>query len=71
LDRQLRFTVKGTKATWVKFGLDTQEDQLKLVPPMSTTHAEFGVEPKEDEGVLTIEEGGLIKSRRVPTEKGD
>jgi predicted dehydrogenase len=71
LERQLRFTVKGTKATWVKFGLDTQEDQLKLVPPMSTTHADYGVEPKENEGTLTTEEGGLVRSRTVPTEKGN
>jgi len=71
LELQLRFAVKGTKATWVKFGGDTQEDQLKLNPPMSTAHADFGVEPKENEGLLTTEQGGSIHTHTVPTAKGD
>ncbi|KAF9514757.1 hypothetical protein BS47DRAFT_1361477 [Hydnum rufescens UP504] len=64
---QLCCTVKGTKATWVKFGEDAQEDQLKLNPRTSTAQADFGVEPKENEGLLTTEQGGLINTHTVPT----
>ncbi|THH12375.1 hypothetical protein EW145_g32 [Phellinidium pouzarii] len=36
-DAQLRFVVRGTKGSFVKYGLDVQEDQLKTMPfPLST-----------------------------------
>jgi hypothetical protein len=71
LEPQLCFTLKGTKATWVKFGGAAQEDQRKPNPPASTAQADFGVEPKENEGLLTTQQGGLINTHTVPTVKGD
>jgi len=69
---QLRYTVKGTKAAWVKYGLDVQEPQLRRPTPMSLDDPEFGVEPKDHEGILTTADAsGAMTSTRVPTEKGD
>lgn len=69
---QVRFNIRGTKAGFVKYGLDVQEDQLKLVPPMELMDERFAVEPNEQEGTLTtVDEKGAMHSTRVPTEKGD
>lgn len=39
--------IKGTKGSFVKHGIDVQEDQLRLSPPMSTSDGAFGVgEPR-------------------------
>ncbi|KDQ10712.1 hypothetical protein BOTBODRAFT_57915 [Botryobasidium botryosum FD-172 SS1] len=71
LEKQLRFSVKGTRASWVKLGLDTQEDQLKLEPPMSTSDPSFGVEPTEFQGILTVlGSDGKPAARNTPTETG-
>ncbi|KZO99240.1 putative NAD binding Rossmann fold oxidoreductase [Calocera viscosa TUFC12733] len=72
LNPQLRFTVKGTRASWVKYGLDVQEPQLRLAQPMSLTDPRFGVEPTELEGTLTtLDAAGQPASKKVPTERGD
>ncbi|KAF8317861.1 putative NAD binding Rossmann fold oxidoreductase [Clavulina sp. PMI_390] len=69
---QLRFLVRGTKASWVKYGLDVQEDQLKLTPPMDVNDAAFAVEPTSLEGTLTVlSDHGDMEEKKVPTEKGD
>jgi len=71
---QLRFTVKGTKGSWVKYGLDVQEDQLKLEPPMGTEDELFGVESVQNEGVLTVVDAaapGGFRKESVKTETGD
>jgi len=71
LEKQLRYSVKGTQASWVKCGLDTQEDQLKLEPPMSTSDSSFGVEPKEFQGILTVlGSDGKPVARNISTETG-
>ncbi|EJU01577.1 NADP-binding protein [Dacryopinax primogenitus] len=72
LNPQLRYVVKGTKAGWVKHGLDVQEPQLRRPVLMSLSDPEFGVEPKELEGTLTtVDANGAMKSEKTPTEKGD
>lgn len=69
---QLRYNIRGTKASYIKYGLDVQEDQLKLDPPMSLSDERFAVESKSLEGVLTtINEKGEMVPKAVPTEKGD
>jgi hypothetical protein len=70
--RQLRYSVKGTKAGFIKYGLDVQEEQLKAVPPMSVFKKEFGVESTGNEGVLTtIRNDGTFEERNVKTASGD
>ncbi|GAA6062060.1 hypothetical protein JCM10212_003558, partial [Sporobolomyces blumeae] len=49
---QLRFTVKGTKASYVKHGLDVQEDQLKKGGQDAVRDQGFGKESSEASGVL-------------------
>ncbi|TFY80813.1 hypothetical protein EWM64_g3195 [Hericium alpestre] len=44
---QPRFTVRGTKGTYLKFGVDVQEDQLKAIPSFNDIQEKgFGVEPE-------------------------
>jgi hypothetical protein len=65
---QLRFKVCGTRGTFIKYGLDTQEDQLKvLLKPNDIFAADFGTEPTELWG--TVEnigaDGSIEKSTQV------
>lgn len=71
VEPQLRYSVKGTKGSFVKYGIDPQEDQLKLDPPMSTSDPAFGVEAEPQAGILTIAQSdGTMKSERVISEHG-
>ncbi|ORY70655.1 NAD binding Rossmann fold oxidoreductase [Leucosporidium creatinivorum] len=49
---QLRYTIKGTSASFVKHGLDIQEDQLKAGAASAVTKSDFGVEPASLAGQL-------------------
>ncbi|KAF4619960.1 hypothetical protein D9613_005369 [Agrocybe pediades] len=43
---QLRFLVRGTKGTFTKYGVDVQEDQLKVISsPKAILEDQFGMEP--------------------------
>jgi predicted dehydrogenase len=69
-----RYVVHGTKGSFVKWGLDPQEDQLKA--GMGFDSPGFGEDPETDWGELRIceGEGGPLAgpvSRRVRTLKGD
>ena len=62
-----RFTIHGTQGSYVKYGLDTQEDQLKA-----------GLRPGDDgfgagnaPGVLRVLEGDQEVEREVPTRNGE
>jgi scyllo-inositol 2-dehydrogenase (NADP+) len=61
-----RFTVHGTKGSFVKYGLDPQEDALKANARPGSEH--WGEEPESSWGVLTPAEGA---SRKVRTKAGD
>jgi scyllo-inositol 2-dehydrogenase (NADP+) len=61
-----RFIVHGTRGSYVKRGIDPQEDQLKAGAKF--TDAGFGEDPEKDWGELHIA-GEPV--RRVPTAKGD
>lgn len=61
-----RFTLHGMRGSYVKFGLDPQEQQLK--DGMSFTTPGFGVDPDAEWGTLQILEE---TPRRIPTENGD
>jgi hypothetical protein len=46
--KQPRFQVRGTKGTYVKYGGDIQESQLRVVSSADKIHDEgFGVEPED------------------------
>ncbi|KLO10162.1 NAD-binding protein [Schizopora paradoxa] len=70
---QLRYIVRGSKGTFVKYGLDVQEDQLKIMPdPKGIFTQSFGREPDEISGTIdTIDSNGIVKQQPWPTlEKG-
>ena len=51
---QVRYVIRGTSGTYSKFGVDPQEDQLKVIASPSDifTKADFGEEPEDLHGVL-------------------
>lgn len=59
---QLRFSVKGSKGSFEKKGLDPQEDQLKARKP-EVLDAQFGREAEAIFGTLdTVNESGSVVS---------
>lgn len=67
---QARFNVRGTKGSFEKRGIDSQEDQLKA-RELSVLDPKFGCEPESIYGTLDfVTESGAIESTIVPSEKG-
>jgi predicted dehydrogenase len=64
-----RFRLNGTRGSFVKHGTDPQEDALKSKE--STDQPNWGREPKENDGTLSIADGNRITASRIPTETGD
>ncbi|EJD50869.1 putative NAD binding Rossmann fold oxidoreductase [Auricularia subglabra TFB-10046 SS5] len=65
VEPQLRFTAKGTKGSFIKYGLDAQEAQLNLAPPLPLSAPNFGVEDESIHGVLTTAHGkATVQSER-------
>ena len=64
-----RYVLHGTKGSFVKYGLDVQEDNLKagLMPGMEG----FGVESKQNCGILNAEINGVAFRGHVDTEVGN
>jgi hypothetical protein len=63
---QLRYKVRGTKGTFVKYGLDTQEAQLGALPEPNGIYADdFGAEPEDIWGTVEnlTADGSITKSR--------
>lgn len=63
-----RYMLRGTAGTFVKYGIDPQEDHLKA--GMSTLAPGFGVESTEWEGNLFYEKEGTPDVRKIPTMPG-
>jgi predicted dehydrogenase len=63
------FLIHGTTGSYVKYGLDPQENALKRgeIPG----GPEWGKEPPEAWGTLSLVDGDNINERTVPTEAGD
>lgn len=63
------FVIHGTKGSYVKYGLDPQENALKqgAIPGGPA----WGREPQEAWGTLSQVEGDTITERPIPTEPGD
>ncbi|MFI8688175.1 oxidoreductase [Rossellomorea sp. NPDC077527] len=69
LDPGPRYQVHGLKGSYVKHGMDRQEDDLKAGKnPLSE---EWGMEDEENWGVLTTISGDDVTSEVIPSEKGD
>ncbi|KAF8741349.1 Oxidoreductase family, C-terminal alpha/beta domain, partial [Rhizoctonia solani] len=67
---QLRFSVRGSKGSYEKRGLDPQEDQLKA-RKVAVLDAQFGREDETIAGILDfINDNGTIESTTVTSEKG-
>jgi len=64
-----RYVLHGTKGSFVKYGLDVQEDHLKagLMPGMEG----FGMESKQNRGILNVEMNGLEFRGHVETDAGN
>ncbi len=64
-----RYIVHGNKGSFIKYGIDVQEDHLKA--RMKPTDNDFGIEPVKNSGILNTEINGLIFKGTVETEKGN
>lgn len=43
---QVRFIVRGTKGTYLKYGIDVQEEQLQVISPKAILEEKYGMEPE-------------------------
>ncbi|TKI05670.1 oxidoreductase [Martelella alba] len=62
-----RFTLHGTKGSFVKFGLDPQEEQLKN--GLRPSSPDWGRDARD--GTLTLAEGGKMTEQSVRTQPGN
>ena len=61
------YTIHGMKGSYVKYGLDTQEDSLKQgAYPQDET---WGIDPNN--GIVTLSQGDDLISQEWPNEKGN
>jgi hypothetical protein len=64
--KQLRYLVRGTKGTFEKYGVDVQEDQLKVIVDPTMIHEfGFGKETEKIWGKIEnlTENGGIVNNR--------
>ena len=64
-----RFRLNGVQGSFVKWGSDPQEDALKGGGTLDQPN--WGQEPSENWGTLSIAEGEKITETRIPTATGD
>ncbi|KAI0320646.1 NAD-P-binding protein [Amylostereum chailletii] len=66
---QLRFSVRGTKGTYIKYGVDVQEDQLRAMPGVDSIYkGDYGVEPETLWGTIdNLQEDGSVKTTAWPS----
>lgn len=69
--QQLRYLVRGTKGTFEKYGVDVQEDQLKVIAdPIMIHESGYGKEPERIWGkVENLTGSGSIISNSWPTQE--
>jgi hypothetical protein len=62
---QVRYIVRGTRGTYLKYGIDAQEDQLRVITsPSAILESQFGVEPEYQWGTIEkIEADDLTVTR--------
>jgi scyllo-inositol 2-dehydrogenase (NADP+) len=64
-----RFHLRGSRGNFWKWGLDPQEDALGNV--VKIADADWGQEPEDRWGTLSVEEDGGVVTRPVPSATGD
>jgi scyllo-inositol 2-dehydrogenase (NADP+) len=64
-----RYIIHGRKGSFVKYGIDVQEDHLKA--GMMPQDVGFGIEPNTQAGILYREIGGKTVQEIIQTEKGN
>ncbi|MDP4174381.1 MAG: Gfo/Idh/MocA family oxidoreductase [Bacteroidota bacterium] len=64
-----RFVLNGTKGSFVKYGLDPQEDTLKK--GLSPLSEDYGRESEENWGILNTDLSGLAFKGKIETIKGN
>ena len=64
-----RYIINGTKASFVKYGIDVQEEHLKA--GKSITDKDFGIEPTINNGTLFFEINNLPVQKKIPTMPGN
>ncbi len=64
-----RYIINGSKASFIKYGIDVQEDHLKA--GKMPNDKGFGIEPSTQEGILYFEENGLPTQKKVHTMAGN
>jgi len=72
--QQLRYTVRGTKGTFQKYGVDVQEDQLKIIAdPTKIRELGYGKEPEKIWGTVENlnKDGGISVNRWPSNERGN
>ena len=66
---QVRYVVRGTKGTFLKYGVDVQEDQLKVIPRPAEMFGNqaYGMEPEDIWGTVQNmgEDGRVVESSYV------
>jgi scyllo-inositol 2-dehydrogenase (NADP+) len=64
-----RYIIHGTKGSFIKYGIDVQEDHLKA--GIMPNNAAFGYETAQYKGILNTEIKGVTVRGSVETERGD
>jgi len=64
-----RFHLRGTRGNFWKWGLDPQEDALNAITKI--TDANWGQEPSDHWGTLSVETDGKLETRPEPSVTGD
>ncbi len=64
-----RYVLHGSKGSFVKYGIDVQEDQLKI--GMWPKDRDFGIEPADKWGILNTEINGQHFRGHIETEVGN
>jgi scyllo-inositol 2-dehydrogenase (NADP+) len=64
-----RYIVQGSKGSFVKYGIDVQEDHLKA--GMLPNEKDFGIEPTSQSGILSIQKNTTAFTEKIKTEKGN
>jgi predicted dehydrogenase len=63
------FVIYGSRGSFIKFGMDPQEAPLRAGQPPGGE--DWGVDPQENWGTLTLSDGTSTTQRLIPTARGD
>ena len=64
-----RFHLRGSRGNFWKWGLDPQEDALNAITRI--TDANWGQEPSDRAGTLSVDIDGTLETRSEPSQTGD